>query len=57
MTVEIAIVFIVIAGALYLFASEKLPLDVTALLILITLMVIPLIGHSQWLLDRGIDLE
>jgi di/tricarboxylate transporter len=57
MTVEIAIVFIVIAGALYLFASEKLPLDVTALLILITLMVIPLVGHSQWLLDRGIDLQ
>jgi len=57
MTVEIAIVFLVIAGALYLFASEKLPLDVTALLILITLMVIPLIGHSQWLLDRGVDLK
>ncbi len=57
MTVEIAIVFIVIAGALYLFASEKLPLDITAILILITLMVIPLIGHSQWLLDRGVDLQ
>jgi di/tricarboxylate transporter len=57
MTVEIAIVFIVIGLALYLFASEKLPLDVTALLILITLMVIPLLGHSQWLLDRGIDLQ
>ncbi len=57
MTVEIALVFLVIAGALYLFASEKLPLDITAILILIVLMVIPLIGHSQWLLDRGIDLE
>jgi len=57
MTVEIAIVFIVIAGALYLFASEKLPLDITAILILITLMVIPLLGHSEWLLDRGINLE
>jgi len=57
MTVEIAIVFIIIAGALYLFASEKLPLDITAFLILITLMVIPLIGHSQWLLDRGVDLQ
>ncbi|MEM1082298.1 MAG: SLC13 family permease, partial [Pseudomonadota bacterium] len=56
MTVEIAIVFIVIAGALYLFASEKLPLDITAILILITLMVIPLLGHSEWLLERGIDL-
>jgi len=57
MTVEIALVFVVIAAALYLFASEKLPLDITALLILITMMVIPLLGHSQWLLDRGIDLE
>ncbi len=57
MTVEIAIVFIVIACALYLFASEKLPLDVTALLILVTLLVIPLIGHSDWLLAQGIDLR
>ncbi len=57
MTIEIAIVFLVIAGALYLFATEKLPLDVTAFLILITLMVIPLIGHSQWLLDRGVNLR
>ena len=57
MTVEIAIVFVVIAIALYLFASEKLPLDVTALLILITLMVIPLVGHSSWLLEKGIDLR
>lgn len=57
MTVEIAIVLIVIAGALYLFASEKLPLDITAILILVTLMVIPLVGHSQWLLDRGVDLR
>ncbi len=57
MTVEIALVFIIIAGALYLFATEKLPLDITAMLILITLMVIPLIGHSQWLLDRGVDLQ
>ena len=57
MTVEIAIVFIIIAAALYLFASEALPLDITAILILVTLMVIPLIGHSQWLLDQGIDLR
>jgi di/tricarboxylate transporter len=55
-TVEIALVFLIIGAALYLFASEKLPLDITALLILITLMVIPLLGHSQWLLDRGVDL-
>ncbi|AKS41306.1 SLC13 family permease [Wenzhouxiangella marina] len=57
MTIEIAIVFVVIAAALYLFASEKLPLDITAFLILITMMVIPLLGHSQWLLDRGVDLQ
>lgn len=56
MTIEIAIVFMVIGAALYLFATEKLPLDITALLILITLMVIPLLGDSQWLYDRGIDL-
>ena len=57
MTVEIALVFVVIGVALYLFASEKLPLDITAVLILIILMVIPLIGHSPWLVERGIDLE
>jgi di/tricarboxylate transporter len=57
MTVEIALVFIIIAGALYLFSSEKLPLDLTALLILFTVMAIPILFHSQWLLDRGINLE
>lgn len=57
MTVEIALVFVIIAVALYLFASEKLPLDVTALLILITLTAIPKIFHSRWLLERGVDLE
>lgn len=57
MTTEIALVFLIIAAALYLFASEKLPIDITAILILVTLMIIPLIGHSTWLLDRGIDLK
>ncbi|MDZ7842513.1 MAG: SLC13 family permease [Gammaproteobacteria bacterium] len=57
MTVEIALVFTVIAGALYLFASEKLPLDITALLILVTVMGIPILFHSEWLLERGVDLE
>lgn len=57
MTVEIALVFLIVFGALVLFASEKLPLDVTALLILVTVMAIPLVGHSQFLLDRGIDLQ
>jgi di/tricarboxylate transporter len=56
-TVEIALVFTVIAAGLYLFASEKLPLDVTAILILITLIAIPLLFHSQWLLDWGVDLQ
>ena len=57
MTVEIALVFAVIAVALYLFASAKLPLDITAFLILITLIAIPQLFHSEWLLDRGIDLQ
>ncbi|MEY6432196.1 SLC13 family permease [Thioalkalicoccus limnaeus] len=57
MTVEIALVFTIIAAALYLFASEKLPLDITAILILITLIAIPLLFHSPWLLERGIDLQ
>lgn len=57
MTVEIALVFVVIGGALYLFASEKLPLDITALLILVTVMGIPIVFHSQWLVERGIDLK
>ncbi len=57
MTVEIALVFVIIGIALYLFASERFPLDVTAFLILITVTAIPLLFHSQWLVERGIDLE
>lgn len=57
MTVEIALVFLLIAGALYLFASERLPLDITALLILVTVMGIPVVFHGEWLLSRGVDLE
>ena len=57
MTVEIGLVFAIIAVALYLFASEKLPVDITALLILIILIAIPQLFHSQWLLDRGVDLQ
>jgi di/tricarboxylate transporter len=56
-TIEIALVFIIIAAALYLFASEKLPLDITAILILITLIAIPQLFHSQWLVERGVDLQ
>ena len=57
MTVEILLVFLIIAVALYLFATEKVPVDVTALGILVTVMAIPVLFHSQWLLDRGIDLQ
>ncbi len=57
MTVEIALVFIIIGVALYLFATEKLPIDVTALAILVTVMAIPILFHSQWLLERGINLK
>lgn len=52
-----ALVFLIVIGALYLFASQRLPLDVTALLILVTVIAIPLLFHSQWLLDRGVDLR
>jgi di/tricarboxylate transporter len=57
MTVEIAVVFVIIGVALYLFATEKLPVDVTALAILVTVMAIPILFHSEWLLERGIDLK
>lgn len=57
MTVEILLVFLIIAVALYLFATEKVPVDVTALGILVTVMAIPVLFHSQWLLDRGVDLQ
>ncbi|MCA1799337.1 MAG: SLC13 family permease [Xanthomonadaceae bacterium] len=56
MTVEIALVFLLIAGALYLFASERMPLDITALLILVTVMGIPVVFHGEWLLSHGVDL-
>ncbi|NEZ05171.1 SLC13 family permease [Wenzhouxiangella sp. XN201] len=57
MTVEIGLVFLIIGIALYLFASEKFPLDVTAFLILVSVTAIPLLFHSDWLLERGIDLQ
>ncbi|MEE4303367.1 MAG: SLC13 family permease [Wenzhouxiangella sp.] len=57
MTVEIGLVLVIIGIALYLFASEKFPLDVTAFMILITVTAIPLLFHSQWLVDRGVDLK
>ena len=57
MTVEIALVFIIIGIALYLFATEKFPLDITAFLILITVVAVPQLFHSAWLVERGVDLE
>ena len=57
MTVEIALVFLIVAGALYLFASERLTPDIAALVILITVVALPLIFHSEWLVARGIDLQ
>lgn len=62
MTVEIGLVLAMVAGALLLFASQKLPLDVAALALMTTLMVIPLLGQPlveavPWLADRGIDLR
>ncbi|HUG03743.1 MAG TPA: SLC13 family permease [Steroidobacteraceae bacterium] len=56
MTFEIGLVFVIIGMALYLFASQRLPLDITALLILVIVMGIPIVFHSEWLLARGINL-
>jgi len=39
MTVEVFIVFSIIAAALFLFITEKFPIDITAFLIMITLMI------------------
>lgn len=57
MTVEIALVFIITGLALYLFVSERLPLDVTAILILVVVTAIPQLFHSQWLINHGVDLQ
>ena len=57
MTFEMGLVFLIIGVALYLFASEKLPLDISALVILVTITSIPLLFHGPWLLERGIDLR
>ncbi len=43
LTVEIFLLFLVIAGALYLFVTEKFPIDMTAFLIMITLMLLGII--------------
>lgn len=61
MTVEIGLVLVMVAGALLLFASQRLPLDVAALALMTTLMVIPLLGQPlveavPWLAGKDIDL-
>lgn len=56
MTVEIAIVLAVVVVALVLFATQWLPVDITALLVLLVMMVIPFVGQSSWLQERGVDL-
>jgi len=57
MTVEIALVFLIIAGALYLFASERVPPDIAALIILVTVVALPVLFHSDWLMTHGVDLK
>lgn len=47
MTFEIAIVFAVALGAVVLFATEKLPVDVVALLIMATLLVLGIITAEE----------
>ncbi len=56
MTVEIMLVLAVVVAALVLFATQWLPVDITALLVLLVLMVIPFVGQASWLQERGIDL-
>lgn len=57
MTVEIALVLALVVVALVLFATQRLRLDVTALLLLVTVIAIPQVLSSQWLVDRGVDLK
>lgn len=57
MTVEIALVFLIVAVALYLFASERFAPDIAALIILVTVVALPLLFHSEWLMARGVDLQ
>lgn len=57
MTVEIALVLSIVVVALVLFATQRLRLDVTALLVLVVVIAIPQLFHSAWLVERGVDLE
>lgn len=47
MTAEIWMTFAVLAGAVYLFVTEKLPVDVVAMLVLVTVMVLGLVTPRE----------
>lgn len=47
MSAEIWMTFAVLAGAVYLFVTEKLPVDVVAMLVLVTVMVLGLVTPRE----------
>lgn len=47
MTAEIWMTFAVLAGAVYLFVTEKLPVDVVAMLVMATVMVLGLVTPAE----------
>lgn len=58
MTVEIVLVLLVTAAALVLFATERMPVDMVAILLMVTMIAIPLfLGNIPFLLRHGIDLK
>ena len=56
MTFEIALVLLVAAGALALFVTEALPVDVTALLVMVVLVLLHLAGTAPFVQQLGLDL-
>ncbi|SEE68972.1 SLC13 family permease [Ruania alba] len=57
MTVEMGVVFAIVAVALYLFASQKLPLYVTAMAIMVTVTLVPFLDELPWLRGTGVDFD
>ncbi|WP_349827776.1 SLC13 family permease [Brevibacterium litoralis] len=55
MTIEIGVVLGIVAVALYLFASQKLPLYVTSLAIMVIVICVPFLDHLSWIRDAGLD--
>jgi len=47
MTLEIAIVFLILAGAIILFSLEKMPVDFTAILVMVSLIATGIITPSE----------